>query len=139
MVDKTFKEVWDQLPFDELKKSLLIEAKRSMPQKIHITIFDKTRKGEDRVVDEEVFERSDLNSGFFSSILSNAQSSLLKIVADALVSASCLKNEVSSHCVLDLGGPIQVELIVHMTETAVIHWNGIRIVVTNAEIKDLTV
>lgn len=144
---KNFLEVWSALPFDELKRSLAIEAGRAFRKTLHVAIINKQELARCNGDEEEaliteittqdiIHNKTNILKDIFSHHISDDEMILLNNICQELMS-SLLRVSSRAECRVDLSDTVVADIAVVIDETALITWNNMNIRVNRSDLEQL--
>lgn len=144
---KNFLEVWSALPFDELKKSLAVEAARAFRKTLHVAILNKHELARyngdedeaiiaDLTTPDIIINKGNILKDIFSHHLSDDEMILLNNICQELMS-SLLRVTSRAECRVDLSDSIVADIAVVVEDQALITWNNMNIRINRSDLEKL--
>ena len=142
-----FLEVWSALPFDELKKSLAVEAARAFRKTLHVTLINKHELARYNGDEEEatiagistqdiLTNKGNVLKDAFSHHLTDEEMLLLSNICQELMS-SLLRVTSRAECRVDLSDNIVADIAVVVDDQALITWNNMNIRINRSDLEKL--
>lgn len=144
---KNFLEVWSALPFEELKKSLAVEAARAFRKTLHVAILNKHELARYNGDEEEalitdittqdiVTNKGNILKDIFSHHISDNEMILLSNICQELMS-SLLRVTSRAECRVDLSDDVVADIAVIVDEQAEIKWNNMVIRINRSDLEKI--
>lgn len=144
---KNFMEVWSALPFEELKKSLAIEAGRAFRKTLHVALINKEELARYNGDEEEalitdiatqdiVTNKGNILKDIFSHHISDDEMILLSNICQELMS-SLLRVTSRAECRVDLSDKFVADIAVVVDEQALITWNNMNIRINRSDLEKI--
>ena len=144
---KNFLEVWSALPFEELKRSLAVEAGRAFRKTLHVALINKEELARYNGDEEEaiitdlttpdiIINKGNILKDIFSHHLSDDEMIMLNNICQELMS-SLLRVTSRAECRVDLSDSIVADIAVVVEDQALITWNNMNIRINRSDLEKL--
>lgn len=144
---KNFLEVWSALPFEELKRSLAVEAGRAFRKTLHVALINKEELARYNGDEEEaiitdlttpdiIVNKGNILKDIFSHHLSDDEMIMLNNICQELMS-SLLRVTSRAECRVDLSDSIVADIAVVVEDQALITWNNMNIRINRSDLEKL--